>query len=165
MNNKKHSSVTSGQNELSISPLERLIIFFEGFNSTIKPCPSGHPTIGYGHKVIEKNGKQTVNKEQALSILKDDIATIKTYLSQSLKDVTLKPHQQEALISLVYNWGIGNFNKSKLKKHLLTGDFFKASIEFLDITKCNGKVSSGLFKRRNIEQDLFLYGWNHDKYT
>lgn len=82
--------------------------------------------------------------------------------------VELTENQFNAVVSLVYNWGVGNFKKScMLAKIHETGTYWpdisgaKAGYvadEFDDIIKVNGKVVQGLVNRRAEEKALFLKG-------
>ena len=64
-------------------------------------------------------------------------------------------NQFDAMVSLAYNIGVGNFSKSTLLKKVNSGDFDGASNEFLKWNKSGGKELLGLTKRRKREQDLF----------
>jgi lysozyme len=151
------------------SNLVEFIMNWEGFQPKVQNCPGGFPTIGYGHKIrvnyIEEKLKTQfsrnagIPKQQAKELLLRDIAEVDKYLNIYLKNVPLNPHQRDALISLLYNWGIGNFSKSKLREKLMNGEYEKASLEFLDINMSGNKVLRGLTERRKEERLLFLYGW------
>lgn len=100
----------------------QLIIKFEGFYSTPYKCPAGCWTIGYGHRLENKDGTfvsneasmqdlkiQSITKEAALEILQ--IKLEHTYLPRIYKTITsiLNVNQLSALLSLVYN--VGNIGK------------------------------------------------------
>jgi len=61
-----------------------------------------------------------------------------------------------ALVSFVYNVGIGNFERSGVLKCLLRGDMVGASQNLLLWNKIGPYVSLGLSSRRKIESDLLL---------
>lgn len=137
----------------------------EGFNARISPCPSGFPTLGYGHRVRRgerhlgsiEHDAVTVNHKDAHQLLVLDLQTVSNQLVSLWTEFTeLNPNQRDAIISLVFNWGIGHFKDSKLFTHLKVSSFEEAAHEFLDITKSNGKVLQGLVARRQEERAMFL---------
>ena len=69
--------------------------------------------------------------------------------------VDVNDNQFCALLSFVYNLGIGNFRSSTLLKKLNTGDYRGASLEFPKWNRAGGKVLKGLTRRRLAEQALF----------
>ena len=152
--------------------LVEFIIKWEGYSPYVQKCPGGFSTIGYGHRLranyresqykvtFKKNG---IPKSEAVALLLRDIAEVDKYLNIYLKNVPLKPHQRDALISLLYNWGIGNFSQSKLRNALAGGEYAKAAHEFLDINMSGNKVLKGLTERRKQERILFIYGWERVK--
>ena len=68
----------------------------------------------------------------------------------------------DALISITYNMGEGNLQKSSLLKHVNNNDMQKAGESFMLYVKARnrktGKVKTlrGLVRRRNAEKQLFL---------
>lgn len=133
-----------------------LIMQFEGFQEKTYICPAGILTIGYGHtKEVTKD--MVCTKEQAIEWLKDDLAVVEETLNNLMDDgLELNANQFDALCSFIFNVGNGAFKKSTLLKFLLKGQYEEASKEFLKWNKASGKELSGLTKRRQAEQDLFL---------
>lgn len=136
----------------------------EGYMRKVKSCPRGVPTIGYGHAVAhlpkEFHKIFYISKKQAEDVLIDDVNKVFKQLKKVYPESTrLQRHRQEALVSLIFNWGIGNFAKSKLLKNLKIGDMYGAADEFLDINKCNGRKMKGLTNRRKEEYKIFISGW------
>jgi lysozyme len=141
-----------------------------------KLCPAGYWTIGYGHAVI-LNGKiadYTVpySKVEALTLFDEEVASdllsrdLSVYTTQVLHHIT-KPHllsqnQIDAIVSLSYNIGIGNFETSTLLKRLNKGDLKGASLEFPKWRMARNpktnkdEIMPGLVARRQSEQWLFL---------
>jgi lysozyme len=135
-----------------------LIKSFEGFRSDSYICPAGVPTIGYGTTLI--NGLPiplgiSITEDEADLLLEEDLVVFETDITSNVL-VELTQNQFDALVSFVYNVGIGNFKKSTLLKLINAGEFEKASNEFPKWNKANKKVLAGLTKRRNAERDLFL---------
>jgi lysozyme len=134
-----------------------LIKQFEGCRLVSYPDPAtgGKPwTIGYGHTGSDITMGISWTQEQAdLQLLNDATSAgnqIKKCLSLDLND-----NQFSALISLVFNIGIGNFKSSTLLKALNAGGFKEAASQFLVWDKAAGRVMAGLTKRRKAEKLLF----------
>ena len=139
-----------------------LIKQFEGFSPVPYLCPAGKMTIGYGH-VIEANPfLKRVTREEAEAILWQEIKRVDKYLNRVIK-VKLTQGQFDAICSLVFNWGFGNFSKSKGLANLNNKEYKKASVEFFSKSKgvvnIKGKFSRGLYRRRQAELGL----WNGPK--
>ena len=132
---------------------------FEGFEPKPYICPAGKNTIGYGH-VIKKNEvfAKPISEREAENILKRDLMDVEEYIRMKVI-VPLSQGQFDALCSLIYNWGSGNFARSKGFKLLNAGRYTAASIEFFDkkkgVVKVKGKFFEGLYRRRQAELDLW----------
>jgi lysozyme len=147
-----------------------LIKKFEGLRLSAYPDPAtkGEPyTIGYGHTSRAgppsvKPGMRVGTKE-AEAILRDDLKVFEDGVSRLLKRDP-NPAQFDAMVSLAYNIGLGNFQKSTVLRKFNAGDFSGAADAFMLFNKANGKVMQGLINRRNAERELFLIGsGNHDE--
>ena len=66
-------------------------------------------------------------------------------------------HELDALVSLSYNIGLGNFGRSSVVANFNAGDKAKAAESFLLWHKASGKADV-LLGRRQRERDLFLTG-------
>ena len=86
-----------------------LVKSFEGLYTKAYKCPAGVWTIGYGHTKGVKRG-QRITKEQAVEYLKWDIQPIINYLNKL--NVCKTQGQFGALVSFIFNLGVGNFQKS-----------------------------------------------------
>ena len=133
-----------------------LIKNWESFRAVEYFCSDHKRTIGYGHamKVSEKYGE--ITKKQAEELLYQDVATAEYTVNKGVK-VLLKQDQFDALVSLVYNWGGGNFLRSKGLKKLNDGDYQGAVEEFKGVVKDKpgGTILNGLVNRRLAEAKLF----------
>ena len=130
----------------------------EGFRAEAYICPAGVPTIGYGTTRINGNPVTLGTKittDEADQFLEEDLKVFEDAINGNVL-VKLTQNQFDALVSFVYNVGIGNFKNSTLLKKLNSGDYLGASDEFLKWNKGGGKVLSGLTNRRRTEQQLFL---------
>src|SRR4051812_37911101 len=95
----------------------------EGCKLTAYPDPAtgGEPyTIGVGHTGGVRAG-DTCTEEQAREWLRRDAQTAVRCVNASVKG-NLTQNQFDALCSLVFNIGCGNFGKSTLLRRLNEGD-------------------------------------------
>lgn len=131
-----------------------LIRRHEGLRLTAYVCPAGVLTIGYGHTRGVTKG-MTITQEIAELLLKEDIAPTERAINALGKN--LRQGQFDALVSFIFNLGIGNFNVSTLKKRIMNGEADeKIADEFRKWTKSKGKVLPGLVKRREEEATLWM---------
>lgn len=134
-----------------------LIKHYEGFSSTPYICPTGHLTIGYGHKL---NGRQTqsLTKEEATNLLAQDVQKFEAGIL-SVLNVRVKQNQFDALVSFTYNLGIGALRKSTLLKKINLGLHEEVPAQFKRWVygRINGKmqVLQGLVRRREAEANLY----------
>lgn len=136
-----------------------LIKEFEGFSSAAYLCPAKIPTIGYGNTFWEDGRKvklgEQISKTNALELL--ELIANKDFADKIFPLIKVKVSQNkfDAMVSLAYNIGVGNFSKSTLLKKVNSGDFDGASNEFLKWNKSGGKELLGLTKRRQREYEMF----------
>lgn len=117
-------------------------------------CPAGVWTIGYGHTKNVKQG-DTITEKQAEILLIYDLFDFEYCIKKNVR-IPLSQNQFDALVSLCFNIGCGNFLKSTLLKKLNEGKIAEAAKEFLKWNKADGKELAGLTKRRQEEMELFL---------
>lgn len=122
-------------------------------------CPANVWTIGWGHtRGVTAN--TTITKAQAEEFLKEDLNEVVKQVDAAV-NVPLSQSQMDALVSFVFNLGIGAFRKSTLLKKLNKGDYAAVPAEFLKWNKARvkGKLVplAGLTKRRSAEAALFAY--------
>lgn len=130
-----------------------LIKKYESLRLIAYLCPAGIPTIGWGHTKGVSIG-DTCSKEQAEKWFDEDYNEAKTGLYKYVK-VPLNENQEGALISFIFNLGIGNFSSSTLLKLLNQGKYLEASEQFVRWNKSKGRVLTGLTNRRLEEKQLF----------
>lgn len=130
---------------------------FEGFRESPYLDSVNVPTIGYGTTVYPNDTRvkitdRDITEAQAIEYLKDHVNKhIAPYMP-----LLLNQNQFDALVSFIYNLGIGKFNSSTLKKKVIANapcDEIQA--EFNKWTKAGGKALNGLVKRRAKEAELF----------
>lgn len=136
----------------------KLIKTFEGYSSEAYLCPAGVWTIGYGHTSGVAMG-DTCTKEEADEFLKDDLKTAEDAVNA--QNLDLSQTQFDALVSLVYNIGTGNFQSSTLLK-LLKNDTASRDVvekQWKVWKYSNKKVLKGLVRRRAAEYSLYKNGF------
>ena len=125
---------------------------FEGLRLKAYKCPAGVYTIGYGH-TENVNADSEISELMADQILRKDLKKFEQAINDL--DVPLLQCEFDSLVSFVFNVGIGNFNKSTLKKLLSQKKFFYAAKEFDKWVFAGGKKLPGLQNRRNKERKIF----------
>ena len=132
----------------------KLIKQFEGLRLKAYLCPAGIWTIGYGHTSgVSPNSFITI--QEADEYLHRDVATIEMKLNKL--NLILRQCQWDAIISFVFNVGIGNFKSSTLlAKIRINPEDNSIMDEFLRWVYANGKVMKGLQKRRLAEMKLYF---------
>jgi lysozyme len=88
-----------------------------------------------------------------------DVASAEATVKRLVR-VELNQEEYDALVDLVFNIGMGNFDTSTLLRKLNAGDTEGAIAEFARWNKGGGVVLSGLVKRREANRVLFLLGAN-----
>lgn len=134
-----------------------LIKQFEGYSSKAYPDPAtgGAPwTIGYGTIKGVKPG-MIITAEQAEKMLRDDVAKFESGVSSLITSPT-NQGQFDAMVSLAYNIGLGNFGKSTLLKKHNARCYTCAADQFRVWNRANGKVMNGLTKRRAAEREVYM---------
>ena len=131
-----------------------LIKQFEGLRLEAYLCPAGIWTIGYGHTSgVSPNSFITI--QEADEYLHRDVAAIEIQLNKL--NLSLRQCQWDAIVSFVFNIGIGNFKASTLlAKIRINPDDNSIIDEFLRWVYANGKVMRGLQKRRLTEMKLYF---------
>lgn len=134
---------------------EDLIKRFESCRLTAYKCPAGIWTIGWGTTGLGVKEGLTITQKTADSMLKAHIEDI----SLDLTDIfgkTLEQNEFDAIVSFVYNIGLGAFKKSTMCHLLLEKKMAQAALEFDRWVFIRGERSRGLTKRREAEKELFL---------
>lgn len=132
-----------------------LIEFYEGFRSEAYKDSVGVWTIGFGTTRGVKKG-DTINKDEARERMLKELDRDYAQVVRIHVKVTLTQSMFDALCSLIYNIGGGNFANSTLKKCLNQKEYKKAVDEFSKWIYAGGEVLNGLVKRRKSEAELFI---------
>lgn len=121
--------------------------------------PVGVPTIGYGHTKGVKLGDK-ITKVQAEKFLKEDVGDAEGAVNNLVK-VALNDNQFSALVSFVFNVGIGAFQQSTLLRFLNQKQYSEVRGQLLRWVygtdkKTGRKIRlAGLVARREDEAKLF----------
>lgn len=132
----------------------------EGLRLNAYQCCAGKWTIGYGH-TSNVNAGMRITEEQAEVFLNEDLKKFENAINL-LVIAPLTQSQFDALVSFVFNNGIGAFEVSTLRRKLNAKDYKGASEEFKrwvfvkDPKTKKMKPEAGLVKRRNDEKALFI---------
>lgn len=138
---------------------------YEGLRLMAYPDPgseNGLPiTIGYGTTMYDDGRKpklgDVITKDRALQLLKWEVDNKAKSLDAFINGVPLTQNMYDSLCSLIYNIGVGGFQKSTLlKKIKINPSDPSIEHEFLRWNKNNGKAMNGLTKRRQNESDLYF---------
>jgi lysozyme len=138
-----------------------LITEFEGFSAKPYLCSAKIPTIGYGNTYYSDAKRVTmldkeITKVQAFEMFK----TIADRFADKVNKLVTSPlnqNQFNALVSLAYNIGTGNFASSTiLKKVNKNHNDTSIELEFKKWNKVNKKEVAGLTKRRLYESKVYF---------
>lgn len=132
-----------------------LIKEFEGLKLGKYKDAVGLWTIGYGHLIRpEETFDRRLTEEEAESLLRKDLQEAEKGIKR-LVSVPLTQNQFDALVSFVFNVGVGRLENSTLLKRLNVKDYPAAAAELLKWNKAGGKKLAGLTRRRKEEKTLF----------
>ena len=127
----------------------------EGLRLTAYDDGAGNLTIGYGHKIVSGDTPTRITRDQAEALFLADVATAEAAVNRSVR-VPLTASQFDALVSLAFNWGGGNFSQSELLRRLNAGDYRGAQQRLSEHpVTAGGEIVSGLQRRRRAEADWF----------
>lgn len=131
---------------------------FEGRELEAYLDEGGVPTICDGDTYNVRLG-DVATPQECDARLRGQLAISNDAINKYVR-VKLADHERAALISFIYNVGVGAFRNSTLLRKLNDGDG-KWCYELDRWVKVNGKVSRGLVKRRSIERRICLGEFSH----
>jgi len=138
-----------------------LIKEFEGCKLESYKCSAGVWTIGYGSTFYEdgtpvKEGEK-ITQERADELFQRTLVSYVNCVLKGLGKTKVNQNQFDAMVSLTYNIGCGNFKKSSvLSKTNINPKDASIANSFLLWNKAGGKVIKGLTRRREAEAELFF---------
>ena len=138
----------------------QLIKSFEGFRAKPYRDAVGIPTIGYGATFYPGGRKVSLNdpaitEAQASELLRNMLQGFENGVQRQIS-VPLEQHEFDALVSFAYNLGTNALAGSTLLRKLNAGDKKGAADQFLRWNRADGRVLSGLTRRREAERAMFL---------
>jgi lysozyme len=147
--------------EAIIAQAADIVKCYEGYRSKAYKCPAGKWTVGYGQTGTDVKEGTVTTPQAAYEWLESRLERDLVWLRNKLQPLVLEPHQEAALLSLVYNIGTGNFMKSGVFRYLRNAENGeKLPLKLMEASwkswnKADGKVLKGLVNRRTAEWDLF----------
>ena len=149
---KSASPIVSNTNNIMDS-VKRMIKNHEGLRLERYICPTGHPTIGYGHTGIHVQ-KGRITQAEADQIFEEDFIKYSALAKQIPEFSSLDPARQGALIDLVYNLGYKGFmNFQKTRQALATQNWSEAASELL-----NSRYARQVGRRAQTIANIFKTG-------
>ena len=150
--------VTSPRARTAIQGLER-------FEDIARPDPAGNATIGFGHTVTPGDRPYLaarpgpIDRRMAEALFTQDLEAAEDSVRRNVRSPSqLSQSQFDALVSLVFNIGAGNFARSRLLAEVNARNFAAAANEFSRFVRAGGTILPGLQNRRALERDMFLNG-------
>ena len=160
---------------------EDLMHRYEGFRNKPYLCPAHIWTIGYGHVLYQEQIKLPMvrvpdkhtpmirkeyplspedsrvwSKEEINELFRVDVESFERGVLRLVPGCVSRQGSFDALVSISYNFGLGNLQRSTIRMRANRGDWEGAADAFRAWTKGGGKVLPGLVKRREAEIALFL---------
>jgi lysozyme len=160
---------------------EDLMHKYEGFRNKPYLCPAHIWTIGYGHVLYQEQIRLPVvrvpdkhtpmirkemplkpednrvwSKEEINELFRVDVESFERGVLRLVPGCVGRQGSFDALVSISFNFGLGNLQRSTIRMRANRGDWEGAADAFRAWTKGGGKVLPGLVKRREAEIALFL---------
>ena len=155
---------------------------YEGYRTRPYLCPAHIWTIGYGHVLYQNQirlpmmrpeGKADIpmirkemplkpednrvwTKQEIDKLFEDDVASFERGVLRLVPGSVGRQGCFDALVSISFNFGLGNLQRSSIRIKANRGDWEGAADAFLLWNKGGGKVLPGLERRRKEERALFL---------
>ena len=153
---------------------------YEGFRSKPYLCPAHIWTIGYGHvlyqdqirlPMVRKEGvpglirkeyplkpedNRVWTKEEINRLFEEDVASFERGVLRLVPSSAGSQGRFDALVSISFNFGLGNLQRSSIRMRANRGDHEGAAEAFMLWTKAGGRELPGLVKRRLDEKKMYL---------
>ena len=158
---------------MKVSPeLIKLLKHHEGVRLRPYQCPAMLWSIAIGHVIdpshiavkyadrknlpIPPGWDRQLSMGEVDAILAQDLSRFERGVARLCPGSVNHQGQFDALVSLSFNIGLGNTQRSSVRMLYNRGDIAGAADAFLMWTKAAGRVRPGLVKRRQDERALFL---------
>lgn len=153
---------------------------YEGFRSRPYLCPAHIWTCGYGAVLYQEQIRlPMIRKDNYTGVIRKeyplrpednrvwskkeieerflvDVGTFERGVLRLVPGVSGSQARFDALVSLAYNIGLGNLQRSQIRMRANRDDWEGAADAFMQWTKAGGRELPGLVKRRTDERKLFL---------
>jgi lysozyme len=140
--------------QLSAAGLE-LLKRSEGFRSHTYNDVNGFQTIGYGHRLLDRESFPAgISEAHAASMLATDVRSAEQAVARLAK-LPLTQGQFDALVDFCFNLGAGRLASSSLLKALNRGQYADAAEQLLRWDIAAGQENAGLKARREAEYALW----------
>ena len=143
----------------------KLIQSFEGcakkrpdgsYDAYPDPASGGDPwTIGWGSTGPDITPGTVWTQQQCDDRFAAHVADFAQKVAAAIGGAATTQHQFDAMVSLAYNIGMGNFSSSTLLRKHKAGDYAGAKAQFAVWNKAAGRVMDGLTRRRAAEAALY----------
>jgi len=127
---------------------KKLILLREGYRNFAYKDTKGIWTIGVGHTAGVKQGDRA-SDTQIWNWLTEDLKICEDCINKNVK-VPLTQNQFDALVSFIFNVGVGAFTRSTMLKVLNLGNYVEAGNQF-----DRWHIPIEITSRRNSERDQF----------
>lgn len=139
----------------------QFLIDQEGWVNKVYRDSVGLPTVCVGHMDRSLKIGDRYSDEECIALTAKQLQTFIRAIDSTVT-APINDDMRTALISLIYNIGIGNFRSSTLLKKLNKGDYVGASNQFTvwvyGGASAKKVIIQGLLNRRLREQSLFRRG-------
>ena len=154
---------------------------FEGYRTRPYLCPAHIWTIGYGHVLyqdqirlpmarvpdkdipmirkempLKPEDNRVWSKQEIEELFAQYVASFERGVLRLIPGVVGRQGSFDALVSISYNFGLGNLQRSTIRMKANRGEWEAAAEAFMQWTKGGGKELPGLVRRRKAERALFL---------
>ena len=158
---------------------KKMMILHEGLKLRPYLCPATIWTVGVGSVLYQDqialpntrtNGyagvirkeyplklehNRTWSNEEVMQLFSKDLGRFESGVLR-LFPLGLNQNRFDALVSLSFNIGLGNAQRSTIRMRHNRGDYEGAAEAFMMWTKAGGRELPGLVKRRRDERNLYL---------
>ena len=153
---------------------------FEGYRNRPYRCSASIWTVGWGHAMyadqlalpnarvngytgmirseypLRPEDSRVWSKDELAAIFKTDLRSFERGVLRLVPGCDGAQGQFDALVSLAYNIGLGNLQRSQVRMRANRGDHEGAAEAFMAWSKAGGKELPGLVRRRKAERALYL---------
>jgi lysozyme len=105
---------------------------------------------------LQSEDNRAWTKEEINSLFANDVQNFERGVLRLVPGCAGHQGRFDALVSISFNFGLGNLQRSTIRMKANRGDWEGAAEAFMAWTKGGGKVLPGLVKRRVAEKALFL---------